>query len=56
MLPRIVIRTIDRMATRKSLSKEIYTLTNTLRGGRFVFKTCIYIISTEVHLLAVFVL
>ena len=54
--PRMVILTIDRMAIRKSSSEEIYTLIDTLRGGRFVFKTCIYAISKEVHLLAVFVL
>ena len=53
---RMVILTIERMATRKSLSKEIYTLIDTLRGRRFIFKTCIYAISKEVHLSAVSVL
>ena len=52
----MVILTIERMATRKSLSKEIYTLIDTLRGRRFIFKTCIYAISKGVHLSAVSVL
>ena len=53
--PSSIILTIERMAIRKPLSKEIYTLTDTLPGGRLIFKTCLYAKSNEVHLLAVFI-
>ena len=40
--PFIIMLTIERMAIRKTLSKEVYAFIDTLFGGEFVFKPCIY--------------
>ena len=47
--------TVERMAIRKTSSKEVHTFIDTLCGGRFVSKSCIYAMSKVVHLSATFI-